>query len=143
MCARLLDPPEAASVRQAVNGLVNMEALDVDGGREELTPLGSHLACLPTDVRLGKFILLGAIFDCCDDALTIAATLSHRPPFVAPFEKRDAADAAKRSFAIGQSDHLACLVSWWRGLEPIACQVRCPPTPRSHGGDGTGGVQAL
>jgi ATP-dependent RNA helicase DHX57 len=44
-----------------------------------------------------------------DEALTIAAILSHRSPFMAPPSKRDEADAAKRSFAVGgaaQSDHL-------------------------------------
>ncbi|KOO28736.1 ATP-dependent RNA helicase dhx57, partial [Chrysochromulina tobinii] len=109
VCARLLDPPERASVGEAVRSLVAMEAIDQSGGGEELTPLGAHLACLPTDARLGKFILLGAIFGVVDEALTIAATLSHRTPFIAPFDKRDAADAAKRSFSVGQSDHLAAL----------------------------------
>ena len=94
VCARLLDPPERASVGEAVRSLVAMEAIDQSGGGEELTPLGAHLACLPTDARLGKFILLGAIFGVVDEALTIAATLSHRTPFIAPFDKRDAADAA-------------------------------------------------
>ena len=70
--------------------------------KEALTPLGAHLATLPCDARIGKFILLGAIFGAVDETLTIAATLSSRSPFVAPFDKRDAADAAKRAFASGQ-----------------------------------------
>ena len=57
----------------------------------------------------GKFILLGAIFGLVDESLTIAATLSTRSPFVAPYDKRDLAGAEKRAFAIGQSDHLAAL----------------------------------
>jgi len=63
----------------------------------QLTPLGHHLAALPTDVRIGKFLLLGAIFGVTDEALTIAAILSSRSPFLTPFDKRDAADAAKVS----------------------------------------------
>ena len=85
-----------------------MDALEQTAHGEDLTPLGSHLAQLPVDVRIGKFILLGAIFGVVDASLTIAATLSHRSPFIAPFDKRDAADAAKRSFTVGQSDWLAC-----------------------------------
>ena len=54
-------------------------------------------------------ILLGAIFGVVDETLTIASTLSHRSPFMAPFDKREQADEAKRSFATGQSDHLAVL----------------------------------
>ena len=61
-----------------------MEAIDTSAGKEELTALGSHLACLPTDVRIGKFILLCAIFDVVDDGLTIASILGTRSPFVAP-----------------------------------------------------------
>lgn len=64
-----------------------------------LTPLGVHLASLPVDCRLGKLLLLGAVFGCADEALTIAATLSQRSPFLCPAERRAAADAAKLSFA--------------------------------------------
>jgi len=112
VCAQLLDPPEPSAVKQAVKELAGMEAIDVAGGREELTALGSHLSCLPTDVRIGKFILLCAIFDVVDAGLTIAAILGTRSPFVAPFDKREQADAAKRSFANGQSDHLAALAAY-------------------------------
>ena len=93
VCAELLDPPDPSAVRTAIQELVGMEALDVADGEEKLTALGSHLSCLPTDVRIGKFILLGAIFGVTDEALTIAAILSSRSPFVAPYDKRDQADA--------------------------------------------------
>ena len=42
----------------------------------------------------------------------IAATLSSRSPFLSPFDKRDEADAAKRQFTVGQSDHLAVLKAY-------------------------------
>ena len=51
---------------------------------EMLTPLGYHLACLPVDVRIGKLMLFGAIFRCLDPALTIAASLAFKSPFVRP-----------------------------------------------------------
>jgi ATP-dependent RNA helicase DHX57 len=117
VCSRLLEPPEPAAVKRAVEELAELDALDTSGGRETLTPLGAHLSTLPVDVRIGKFILLGAIFGVIDETLTIAATLSHRSPFLAPFDKRELADAAKRSFASEQSDHLAVL------------QDRAPPNP--------------
>ena len=47
-----------------------------------------------------------------DETLTIASILATRSPFVAPFDKRDDADAAKRLFASGQSDHLAGLAAY-------------------------------
>ena len=40
------------------------------------------------DVRIGKLMLFGAIFCCVDSALTMAAFLSHKSPFVAPFGKK-------------------------------------------------------
>ena len=50
---------------------------------EELTALGLHLSRLPVDVHIGKLILLGAIFNCTNDVLTIAATLSTGPVSIA------------------------------------------------------------
>lgn len=54
-------------------------------------------------------IVLGAIFQCLDSVLTIAACLSHKTPFVSPFSKRREADTKKRSFTVGHSDHLTML----------------------------------
>ena len=76
---------------------------------ESLTPLGNHLASLPVDCRVGKLILLGAMFGVADSALTIAATLSSRSPFMSPPARREEADRAKRNLAFGQSDHLTAL----------------------------------
>ena len=105
----VLEPPQPAAVERAVSELVRLEALTVTAAGEQLTPLGSHLASLPVDVRIGKLILLGSIFGVVDDVLTIAATLSYRAPFLSPFERRAEADASKRAFSMGQSDHLTAL----------------------------------
>lgn len=43
--------------------------------RPILTPLGYHLAHLPMDARVGKLLLVGAILQCLDPILTIAAAL--------------------------------------------------------------------
>lgn len=83
---------------------------------ESLTALGQHLAKIPVDVRIGKLMILGAIFQCLDSVLTICACLSHKTPFVSPFLKRREADARKRQFAISNSDHLTVLNAYrkWR-----------------------------
>jgi HrpA-like RNA helicase len=108
--ARCLEPPAPEAVSRAVSELVRLEALSITPERgEELTPLGTHLAALPVDVRIGKLILLGAIFNVVDDVLTIAAVLSYRAPFLSPFERRTEADASKRAFAVSQSDHLTAV----------------------------------
>lgn len=79
---------------------------------ENLTALGHHLAQLPVDVRIGKLMLFGAIFQCVDSVLTIAACLSYKSPFVSPFSKRNEADAKKKQFAICNSDHLTVLMAY-------------------------------
>ena len=108
--AALLEPPAPASVATAVDALETLGAIERSDGGETLTALGHHLSLLPCDARIGKYILLGAIFGAIDETLTIAAVLTSRSPFVSPFALRDAADAEKRSFAGDtQSDHLAAL----------------------------------
>lgn len=77
--SRLIEPPAMGSLDAAKQRLRDLGALTAD---EKLTPLGYHLACLPVDVRIGKLMLFGAIFRCLDPALTIAASLAFKSPFV-------------------------------------------------------------
>jgi HrpA-like RNA helicase len=84
----------------------------------ELTALGFHLATLPVDPRVGKMIIYGALFGCVEPALTIAASMSSRSPFVSPFENRDAANEARQQFATEGSDHLTVLTAFneWKNI---------------------------
>ncbi|KAI5318718.1 hypothetical protein L3X38_038426 [Prunus dulcis] len=58
-----------------------------------------HLCTLPLDPNIRKMLLMGSIFQCLNSALTIAAALAHREPFVLPINRKEDADGAKRSFA--------------------------------------------
>ena len=78
----------------------------------ELTPLGFHLAALPVEPRVGKMLIYGAMFGCVEAALTIASAMSAKSPFVSTFDRREAADEAKRDLAINGSDHLAVLAAF-------------------------------
>lgn len=98
-----LDPPSAKNIRRAIDALVDVRALTQ---AEELTPLGHQLARLPLDVFLGKLILLGTVFKCLDMALTLAAILSSKSPFSAPFGQRAQADNARAAFRRADSDLL-------------------------------------
>lgn len=60
---------------------------------------GCHLSQLPVDPKVGKMLLMGAVFQCLGPALTIAAALAHRDPFVLPIDRKDDADEARRHFA--------------------------------------------
>lgn len=133
---RLVEPPATESLNAAKQRLRDLGALTAE---EKLTPLGYHLACLPVDVRIGKLMLFGAIFRCLDPALTIAASLAFKSPFVrkasrkavgavllsvrttpsrlcfpqvSPWDKREEANEKKLAFAVANSDHLALLQAY-------------------------------
>ncbi|XP_041765318.1 putative ATP-dependent RNA helicase DHX57 [Anopheles merus] len=110
----IIEPPSVENIQAAKKRLIDVGALDLE---EQLTPLGHHLSALPVDVRIGKLMLFGAIFQCLDSVLTMAAILSYKSPFVSPFGKRDEADNRKRQFAIANSDHLTMLSAYRRWLE--------------------------
>ncbi|KAK4138031.1 P-loop containing nucleoside triphosphate hydrolase protein [Trichocladium antarcticum] len=103
--SRAPTPPEATAVEGAISMLRRMGAIDGD----ELTALGQQLAMIPADLRCGKLMVYGAIFNCLDDCVTIAAILSSKSPFVSPGERRDEAKAAKMRFARGDGDLLTDL----------------------------------
>lgn len=98
-----LDAPSAKNIRRAIDALVDVRALTA---AEDLTPLGYQLARLPLDVFLGKLILQGTIFKCLDMAITVAAILSSKSPFTAPFGQRAQADQARKAFKRADSDLL-------------------------------------
>ncbi|GAP85738.1 putative helicase associated domain-containing protein [Rosellinia necatrix] len=98
-----LDAPSAKNIRRAIDALVDVRALTA---AEDLTPLGHQLARLPLDVFLGKLILQGTIFKCLDMAITVAAILSSKSPFTAPFGQRTQANQARKAFKRADSDLL-------------------------------------
>lgn len=97
--SRALDPPVPINVQRAISMLVEVRALTTS---EDITPLGRLLSKLPTDVHLGKFLLIATVFRCLDPALTIAATLNSKSPFVSPLGMEQEADRAKNSFRLGE-----------------------------------------
>jgi len=111
--SRALDPPSSLNVQRAVSALVEVRALTPE---EEITPLGRLLSALPTDVHIGKFLLIATVFRCLDPALTIAATLNSKSPFLTPFGHEEEADRAKNSFRTDNSDFLTMhnAFSCWR-----------------------------
>lgn len=93
-----VDPPSPKNIRRAIDSLKEVKALT---SSESMTPLGSQLAKLPLDVFLGKLIIHGAFFRCLDAALSIAAILSSKSPFVNTMGSNTQRDAARMSFQRG------------------------------------------
>ncbi|XP_050204550.1 DExH-box ATP-dependent RNA helicase DExH3 [Mercurialis annua] len=112
-----LQPPEPLTVQNAIDFLKMIGALDE---KENLTNLGKYLSMLPVDPKLGKMLIMGAIFRCFDPVLTIVSGLSVRDPFLLPQEKKDLAGTAKSRFsAKDYSDHMALVRAYegWKDAE--------------------------
>ncbi|KAE9620874.1 putative RNA helicase [Lupinus albus] len=112
-----LQAPERRAVQNAIDFLKLIGALDE---KENLTNLGKLLSMLPVDPKLGKMLIMGAIFRCFDPVLTVVAGLSVRDPFLLPQDKRDLAGTAKSRFsAKDYSDHMALVRAYegWKDAE--------------------------
>ncbi|KAI9120122.1 hypothetical protein K1719_008770 [Acacia pycnantha] len=114
--SRALQSPELRAVQNAIEYLKVIGALDEN---ENLTDLGWYLTMLPMEPKLGKMLILGAIFNCLDPISTVAAGLSVRDPFLTPLDKKDLAEAAKSEFSCHYSDHLTLVKAYegWKDAE--------------------------
>jgi ATP-dependent helicase HrpA len=110
-----LDPPDRRQVRDGLNLLQELRALEPgaakDGG-PRLTQLGRRLAGLPVDPRFARMVLEADRLGCADEVIVIAAALSIQDPRERPSEKRQAADQVHARFADETSDFLAYLNLW-------------------------------
>lgn len=55
----IIEPPTTEGIDSAITRLQDVGAFDA---KQQLTALGEHLSALPVDVRIGKLMLFGAIF---------------------------------------------------------------------------------
>ncbi|RDX55851.1 P-loop containing nucleoside triphosphate hydrolase protein [Lentinus brumalis] len=113
--AATIEPPAPERIEAAIQSLHMVGALDPNNN---LTSLGSVLLQLPVDPRLGRLVLFGSFFRCLDSALTLAAMMGAREPFVAPMHLKAEAQAKKNSWTPEEfrSDLLAALRAyreWW------------------------------
>ncbi|KAJ0058715.1 hypothetical protein NL108_000403, partial [Boleophthalmus pectinirostris] len=114
--AQVLDSPDKGAVKDAVQNLQDIGVLDKT---ETLTPLGERVSYMSCDPRLGKVLILGALFHCVLPLLSVAACLT-RDPFHNSLQNRALVNKAKES--LSQSNHsdylvLSQVVSGWRRLQ--------------------------
>ncbi|XP_023954179.1 putative ATP-dependent RNA helicase DHX57 [Bicyclus anynana] len=122
---KTIEPPLKSNIDGALTRLQDVGALDKTFA---LTALGRHLAALPVDVRIGKLMLFGAIFCCVDSALSMAAFLSHKSPFLSPFGKKAEADLKRREFACSNSDQLTTLRAYRRWQQALKTSTHAAVT---------------
>jgi HrpA-like RNA helicase len=105
-------PPPLDAITLALKKLDEVGAIQIVHGYEALTPMGQHMAKLPVHVRLAKMLIFGAIFQCLDPILTIAASLSGKSPFVNTVTDSTRAEAAHRTFRHETSDFMTYVNLW-------------------------------
>jgi ATP-dependent helicase HrpA len=108
-----VDPPDAHAVRDAVNLLVELGAMQPD---RTLTPTGRRLARLPIDPRFGRMILEADANGCVREVIVLAAGLSIQDPRERPTGKEAEADELHARFADPHSDFVT-LLNLWRYLD--------------------------
>ncbi|KAK0233083.1 hypothetical protein IW262DRAFT_1444030 [Armillaria fumosa] len=90
-----IEPPDPQRIDIALEALRVAGAIDTE---ENLTALGRILLQIPVDVHVGRLVLYGSFFRCLDDALTLAAILSSRDPWLCPMMMKAEARKAKASW---------------------------------------------
>ncbi|XP_021956127.1 ATP-dependent RNA helicase TDRD9 [Folsomia candida] len=89
-----IDPPKQSGIGRAVSNLKEVGALTLNANGKydaydgDMTYMGSVMALLPIDFRLGRLIVLGHVLGCLDDAIIIAAGLHTKSPFSHPYTKK-------------------------------------------------------
>ena len=109
-----LDPPDARNIRDGVNLLHELGALDPEeqDHRKRLTPVGRKLAQLPVDPKLGRMVLEADRNGALKEIMIIAAALSIQDPRERPADKQQAAAEKHSRFKEQGSDFLAWLKLW-------------------------------
>lgn len=93
--SQVLDSPGRDAVKGAVRTLRDIGLLD---RTETLTPLGEHVASLSCDPRLGKALVLAAMFRCVLPMLSVVACLT-RDPFYNSLQNRARVAGAKEALS--------------------------------------------
>jgi ATP-dependent helicase HrpA len=109
-----LDPPDRRQIRDGVNLLHELGALDLTAQdpRARLTELGRRLSRLPVDPRMGRMVLEADRLACAEEVIVIAAALSIQDPRERPAEHRAQADQQHARFKDEHSDFVAYLNLW-------------------------------
>ncbi|MGZ8251846.1 MAG: ATP-dependent RNA helicase HrpA, partial [Methylophilaceae bacterium] len=103
---------EAPSSRLINDGYQLLQELGAVDSNRHITELGTQLARLPLDPRVGRMILGAKKEGALREILIIASALSIQDPRERPMDKREAADQAHAKFADEKSDFMAFLKLW-------------------------------
>jgi ATP-dependent helicase HrpA len=108
-----LEPPPKKAIADGYALLGELNAVDE---RNELTPIGTELAKLPLDPRVGRMILEARSREALNEVLVIASALSVQDVRDRPLEHQQAADAKHKPFDDEKSEFIG-YVKLWKWLE--------------------------
>src|SRR5919204_2735542 len=101
-----IDPPSSRAIADGYALLAELGAVD---DANELTSIGSELARLPLDPRIGRMLIAAREERCLDEVRIIAAALCMQDPRERPLDKAALADERHARFAHERSDFLSFL----------------------------------
>eukprot|EP00210_Caulerpa_lentillifera_P002836 g2710.t1 len=105
-----MNPPSPQTIQ---NAILQLRAIGAINQKQELTPLGRHLAHIPVEPSLGKMILMAA-----------ASTV--KDPFLRPANFRKEAESGKVNLSAGTcSDHIALLRAFEGFREAKSIGLEC------------------
>lgn len=107
-----VEPPDTRAVRDGVQLLLELGALQVDEDGTRLTDVGRTLAQLPMDPRLARMVIEGARLGVAREVAIVAAVMSIQDPRERPAETRAQADQLHARFTDPSSDFLTYLNLW-------------------------------
>jgi ATP-dependent helicase HrpA len=104
-----IEPPDYRQIRDGYQTLHELGAIDENN---ELTQLGSQLARLPIDPRIGRMVLAAREEGVLEEVLIIASALTVQDPRERPMDMQQAADEAHAKWRDENSDFVAYLNLW-------------------------------
>ncbi|WP_369826233.1 ATP-dependent RNA helicase HrpA [Cellulomonas sp. PSBB021] len=107
-----VDPPDVRAVRDGVQLLTELGAIETGPDGTRLTETGRALAQLPVDPRLARMVVEASRHGVLREVVVVAAALSIQDPRERPAEEREKADALHARFADPTSDLLSYLNLW-------------------------------
>ncbi|GAB2498522.1 hypothetical protein GCM10027063_42590 [Promicromonospora xylanilytica] len=107
-----VEPPDTRAIRDGVQLLTELGALEEVDGTTRLTDVGRTLAQLPMDPRLARMVIEGSKHGVAREVAIVAAALSIQDPRERPAEQRAQADQLHARFADPRSDFLTYLNLW-------------------------------
>ncbi|MDP6560949.1 MAG: ATP-dependent RNA helicase HrpA, partial [Candidatus Binatia bacterium] len=109
-----LDTPNAKSIKDGFDTLLELGAIVKKGREVSLTKKGRIMARMPLDPKISRMVLEAGKESCVAEVAVIGSALSTQDPRERPFEKAIQADQKHASFKDRESDFITLLNIWNR-----------------------------